>query len=73
MGVSGFFAQNLIVLANTFKKPSTMMPFGYVGVATGFLADVYLFDISFTFLSVLGVFLTSGGLLSGFLIEKKQI
>lgn len=49
-----------------------MMPFGYVGVATGFLADVYLFGISFTFLSVLGVFLTSGGLLSGFLLEKKQ-
>ena len=49
-----------------------MMPFGYVGVATGFIADVYLFGISFTFLSVLGVFLTSGGLLSGFLLEKKQ-
>lgn len=44
------------------------MPFGYIGVATGFLADVYLFGTEFTFTTILGIFLTSGGLLSGFLI-----
>jgi hypothetical protein len=49
-----------------------MMPFGYVGVATGFIADIYLFDISFGFLAVVGIFLTSGGLLSGFLIQREQ-
>ena len=49
-----------------------MMPFGYVGVATGFIADIYLFDVSFNLLAVLGIFLTSGGLLSGFLLQKEQ-
>jgi len=68
--MAGFIAQTLIFLANSLKKPSLMMPFGYFGVATGFIADVYLFDTQFTFLTALGIFLTSGGLLSGFLIQK---
>ena len=68
--MAGFISQTLIFLANSFKKPSLMMPFGYFGVATGFIADVYLFDTQFTFLTVLGIFLTSGGLLSGFLLQK---
>lgn len=67
---TGFFLQNLILMANTIKKPSLMMPFGYLGVVTGLLADLYIFKNSFTFLTFLGVFLTSGGLLSGFLIQK---
>lgn len=73
VGLIGALSQNLIFLANSLKKPSMMMPFGYVGVAAGFLADVYLFDTSFSFLMILGVFLTSGGLLSGFLLHKEQI
>ena len=72
VGLIGAISQNLIFLANSLKKPSTMMPFGYVGVAAGFLADVYLFDTSFSFLTILGVFLTSGGLLSGFLLHKEH-
>jgi hypothetical protein len=67
---TGFFLQNLIIMANSLKKPSLMMPFGYLGVVTGLLADLYIFEISFTFLTFLGVFLTSGGLLSGYLIHK---
>ena len=50
-----------------------MMPFGYFGVAIGFLADMYLFDTSFTFVMIVGVFLTSGGLLSGYLIQKDKM
>lgn len=72
MSLVGIFAQNLIFLANSLQKPSLMMPFGYVGVATGFLMDLYLFDISFSLLSITGIFLTSGGLLSGFLLQKLQ-
>ena len=67
---TGFFLQNLILMANTIKKPSLMMPFGYLGVVTGLVADLYIFKNSFTFLTFLGIFLTSGGLLSGFLIQK---
>lgn len=71
VGIFGALSQNLIFLANSLKKPSAMMPFGYVGVAAGFVADVYLFDTSFSVISVLGIFLTSGGLLSGFLLHKE--
>ncbi len=49
-----------------------MMPFGYAGVATGFLADIYMFKIEFTYLSTIGVFLTSGGLFSEYLISRSQ-
>jgi len=45
VSVTGIFAQNLIFLANSLKKPSLMMPFGYVGVTAGFLFDLYMFDI----------------------------
>ena len=44
VAVVGIFAQNLIFLANSLKKPSLMMPFGYVGVTTGFFIDLFLFD-----------------------------
>ena len=72
IALAGFVAQTLIFLASSLKKPSLMMPFGYCGVATGFIADVYLFGTQFTLLSAIGIFLTSGGLLSGFLLQKKD-
>jgi len=70
MALAGVASITLIFFANSLKKPSLMMPFGYIGVATGFLADVFLFDTEFTFITILGIFLTSGGLLSGFLLDK---
>lgn len=72
IAMAGFVAQTLIILANSLKKPSLMMPFGYFAVAIGFIADEYLFEIDFTFLTIVGIFLTSGGLLSGFLINKNE-
>ena len=41
--VTGFMTQTLIFMANILKKPSLMMPIGYVSVIAAFLADVYLF------------------------------
>jgi hypothetical protein len=70
ISLTGIFSITFIFMANSLKKPSVMMPFGYVGVATGFLADIYLFDTSFTFLTFMGVVLTSGGLMSEFLLHK---
>ena len=64
---SGFLTQLFIIRANSYAKPSLVMPFGYVSVAVGFLADVLLFDTSFTFLSILGMLLTSAGLLGNYL------
>lgn len=70
IAATGIFSITFIFMANSLKKPSLMMPFGYVGVATGLLADIYLFDAPFTLLTFMGVVLTSGGLLSGFLLHK---
>ena len=72
VAVVGIFAQNLIFLASSLKKPSLMMPFGYVGVTTGFFIDLFLFDTYFTFMSILGIFLTSLGLISGYLLQNNK-
>jgi drug/metabolite transporter (DMT)-like permease len=68
--VATLFTQYGIFLANTIKSPSLMMPLGYVSVLIGFWADVSLFDTQFTLLSVVGMMLTSAGLLSGYLLSK---
>ena len=46
------------------------MPFGYVCVVAGFLADLYLFQTDFNFLAVVGMGLTSVGLLSEYLLSR---
>ena len=70
IALSTMGAQYLIIMANSIKPPSMMMPFGYIGVVMGFIADIYLFGTSFTVYSVVGIFLTSSGLFSGFLVSK---
>ena len=65
--VTGFLTQLFIIRANSIAKPSVVMPFGYISVAMGFLADVYLFGTHFTALAVVGMILTSAGLLGNFL------
>ena len=61
--------QYSITLANTFKSPSLVMPFGYMTVLVSFWADVYLFGTEFTLLPIVGMLLTSIGLLSGYLVN----
>lgn len=68
--LAGFFTQLFIIKANSLAKPSIVMPFGYVSVAVGFLADVLLFGTQFTTLTVVGMVLTSAGLMGNFLSEK---
>ena len=70
--VSSFFSQYSIFLANSIKSPSLVMPLGYASVVVGFWADVYLFGNEFTTLTVVGMFLTSAGLLSGYLKNKDK-
>ena len=62
--VTGFLAQLLVFMANIIQKPSKMMPFGYVSVIAGFYADLYLFGTNFDLLPIIGMILTSVGLLS---------
>ena len=65
-------AQGGIVLANSLKPPSIMMPFGYAGVLVGFCGDVVLFGTQFTLIPIVGIVMTSSGLLSGYLISRKS-
>lgn len=61
--------QYMIVMATTLKKPSYTMPFGYFGLVVGFIADIFYFNTSFNLLTIIGMILTSGGLLSKLFIE----
>jgi drug/metabolite transporter (DMT)-like permease len=66
--LSALLTQYMIFAATALKKPSKTMPFGYVAIVTTFTADVWLFGITFDFLQIIGMVLTSVGLLSKFLI-----
>jgi drug/metabolite transporter (DMT)-like permease len=67
--VFALLAQYMIFASSGLKKPSHVMPFGYASIVTSFLADVYLFGTEFTLLPILGIVLTSIGLLGKYLIE----
>lgn len=71
--LSGFACQYLVYTSNLLKKPSKVTPFAYAGIVTGFLADVYLFQTEFSLMAVLGMLLTSSGLLGKFLMEREQL
>jgi drug/metabolite transporter (DMT)-like permease len=45
------------------KKPSYMMPFGYITIAGSALVDFLIFNVSFSLLTIIGILLTSCGLL----------
>ena len=68
--ITAILSQYSIFLANSLRSPSLVMPFGYASVVVSFLADVYLFDTNFSLLPVVGMFLTSAGLLSGYLKDS---
>lgn len=59
----GYITQYFIIKANSLTKPSYVMPFGYVSIVGGFIADAFLFKTNFEFLPVIGTILTSTGLL----------
>lgn len=48
------------------------MPFGYIAVIVGFIADVAFFGIQFNAMAVLGILLTSAGLLSKLFIGDSK-
>ena len=70
--VFAFITQFLNYLANALLRPSLVMPLGYVCVVVGFLSDVYLFGTDFGILPVLGILMTSAGLLSGYLVSRSE-
>jgi len=66
-----FFAwasQLFVYEANRIKKPSRVMPFSYITIMVSFVADLYLFGTTFNFIAIVGIILTSSGLLGKYLI-----
>lgn len=56
--------QYMIFTATTLKPPSHTMPFGYLGVVVGFTADIVFFGSKFNAYTIVGMLLTSLGLIS---------
>ena len=68
----GWGSQLFINEANRLKKPSKVMPYSYMTIIVSVIADVYLFETSFNFIIVVGILLTSSGLLGKYLIERHE-
>jgi len=61
--IFAFFTQNFITRAMMNKKPSYMMPFGYITIIGSAVMDYLIFNTSFDLITIIGMMLTSCGLL----------
>ncbi len=68
--VFGFVAQYCFFLSTSIIKPSKIMPFGYVTILLGFIGDIYFFEYKFTPLPIVGMLLTSSGLLGDYIVVR---
>ena len=66
--VFAYFTQNFMTRAIMLKKPSYIMPLGYVTIILSSIVDSLMFGSSFGTLSIIGMFLTSSGLLVKLLV-----
>lgn len=62
--ILALLAQYMIFAATSLKEPSYTMPLGYLSIVIGFLADIIFFKVEFNYYTVIGMLLTSAGLLS---------
>ncbi len=53
-------------------KPSRIAPFNYIGIILSILIDITVFGHKSSFWEVIGVLLTSVGLLSHFILALKE-
>lgn len=66
-----YLTQNLITRAIYLKKASYIMPFGYISIIVAFVCDIFLFNSSFDWISIIGMIMTSAGLLSKLLVKEE--
>jgi hypothetical protein len=57
--LSAYLTQNLISKSIYLKKPSYIMPFGYIGIIGSFISDIFLFETHLDTLSIIGMILAS--------------
>jgi drug/metabolite transporter (DMT)-like permease len=66
--ITAYLTQNFMTRAIMLKKPSFIMPLGYITIILSTIMDFFLFGNSFSMLSIVGMLLTSSGLLVKLLI-----
>jgi drug/metabolite transporter (DMT)-like permease len=70
--ILALMTQYMIFAATSLKEPSYTMPLGYLSIVIGFLADVIFFKVEFNVLTVIGMLLTSAGLLSKLFLADER-
>ena len=70
LAVLGYTIQTCLTRATMVVEASKLMPMGYIGIVFSFMVDVAVYGVSFDWLSVIGMGLTSVGLLSKLLTSK---
>ena len=63
-----FLTQITRITAIFLEKPSNIMPFGYAGIIGSLLVDLYIFDTNLNSLAIIGILMTSVGLLGKFVM-----
>jgi drug/metabolite transporter (DMT)-like permease len=71
--IFALLAQYMIFAATSLKEPSYTMPLGYLAIVVGFLADIAFFKVEFNSLTVIGMLLTSAGLLSKLAMSGEKV
>lgn len=64
-----YCTQNLITRAIYLKKASYIMPFGYISIVVAFISDIVFFSANFDWVSIVGMLMTSAGLLSKLIVK----
>ena len=68
--ITGYISQKCTVIANSSLKPSLVMPFGYLSILVAFVTEYFIFGTYFSWTTIIGMILTSLGLLGNFLSEN---
>jgi drug/metabolite transporter (DMT)-like permease len=63
--------QTTISKATLLKKASYIMPFGYISIVFASICDIIIFHLSFDWVSIVGMVMTSFGLLSKLLVAEE--
>lgn len=66
------YLANIFRIKSLFRlKPSKIIPFNYIGIVLSILIDATIFVHKSSFIEIIGILLTSVGLLSHFILAIK--
>lgn len=69
--ICAYACQVTVTRAIYLKKASNIMPFNYISIVLATFTDIMFFGASFDFISVIGMALTSMGLVSKLIVPEK--